>query len=218
MKSIIFDVDGTLWDATEGIAVSYRRVCRTYGYFAEHITGARLKREFGKLMRDIGLSLFPDLPEPEMLRLMKAIYAVENQGLIDIQQPLYDGVRGMIVELHRRGVPIAIVSNCQSGYIETLLKIHSLKPYIAGHLCPGDTGAAKAENIALARERFLLEDPVYVGDTMGDFEAAKKAGVPFVFAAYGYGDVPEPDYVIQAPGEMLSFPELNVDASKSKLG
>jgi phosphoglycolate phosphatase len=29
---------------------------------------------------------------------------------------------------------------------------------------------------------------VYIGDTQGDLEAAEKAGIPFIFAAYGFGE------------------------------
>ena len=31
----------------------------------------------------------------------------------------------------------------------------------------------------------------YIGDTMGDCEAARLAGIPFIFASYGFGKVPE---------------------------
>ena len=40
-------------------------------------------------------------------------------------------------------------------------------------------------------ERNHLKHPVYVGDTIGDYNACQEAGVPFVFAAYGFGEVPE---------------------------
>ena len=38
-------------------------------------------------------------------------------------------------------------------------------------------------------ERLGLQAPVYVGDTVLDYEAAKAAGVPFIHAAYGFGKV-----------------------------
>ena len=38
---------------------------------------------------------------------------------------------------------------------------------------------------------FNLQTPVYVGDTMGDYTSATKAGVPFIFANYGFGLVEE---------------------------
>ena len=50
-----------------------------------------------------------------------------------------------------------------------------------------------------------LKDPVYVGDTMGDFEACRKAGVPFVLAEYGFGEVPEPDMRISKPMDLITL-------------
>lgn len=50
-----------------------------------------------------------------------------------------------------------------------------------------------------------MNSPVYVGDTMGDFLSCRKAGVPFVFASYGFGEVPDPDAVIQKPMDLVSL-------------
>ena len=36
-----------------------------------------------------------------------------------------------------------------------------------------------------------LKAPVYVGDTQGDADACAEAGIPFIFAGYGFGDVPD---------------------------
>jgi len=44
---------------------------------------------------------------------------------------------------------------------------------------------------------------VYVGDTLGDAEAAKKAGLPFIWARYGFGDVKEYDDLIDSPLELI---------------
>ena len=40
---------------------------------------------------------------------------------------------------------------------------------------------------------------------MGDFLSCRKAGVPFVFASYGFGDVPEPDYRIEKPADLITL-------------
>ena len=50
-----------------------------------------------------------------------------------------------------------------------------------------------------------MKSPVYVGDTMGDFLSCRKAGVPFVFASYGFGDVPEPDEIIRKPMDLVDL-------------
>ena len=61
--------------------------------------------------------------------------------------------------------------------------------YFMGHQCFGTKGNPKAENIKDIVSDHHLVNPVYVGDTMGDFDAATKAGVQFIFANYGFGMV-----------------------------
>lgn len=102
-----------------------------------------------------------------------------------------------------------IVSNCQSGYIELFLRKTGLEPYITDTECYGDTGKNKDENIRLVVERNSLKHPVYVGDTQGDCDAAAKAGVPFVFASYGFGQADHADAVIASFDELLSSESIS---------
>ena len=46
---------------------------------------------------------------------------------------------------------------------------------------------------------------VYVGDTAGDEESARVAGIPFIFAKYGFGQAKAPDYVLE---EFAQLPKL----------
>ena len=203
MDAILFDVDGTLWDSTEKVAIAWRKVCRNAGVPEGHITGPRLKREFGKLLADIGRSLFPDMPEEEALSLTAECCRYENEYLKEDKPELYPGVFHVFETLYGR-IPLFIVSNCQEGYIETLLEVSGLTPYVTDHLCPGDTGQAKAANIRTIVEKYGCREPVYVGDTLGDQTACREAGVPFCFAAYGFGTVTDPDFIIRSPEELLT--------------
>ena len=54
-------------------------------------------------------------------------------------------------------------------------------------------------------ETYNLKDTIYVGDTMGDYLSCKKAGIPFVFASYGFGEVSDPDYRIDKPMDLVSL-------------
>ena len=99
--------------------------------------------------------------------------------------------------------PLYIVSNCQKGYIEVFLQSSGLGKYFRGHLCFGDTGLEKHDTIRKLMDTYHLKDTVYVGDTMGDFLSCQKAGVPFVFASYGFGNVPEPNYWISKPSDLI---------------
>ena len=52
-------------------------------------------------------------------------------------------------------------------------------------------------------ERNDIKSAVYVGDTEGDEKASRYAGIPFIYAAYGFGKAVSPDAVIKSIEELL---------------
>ena len=204
MDSIIFDVDGTLWDSTDIVADAWTRCLDEEFQIPMLITSAKLKSLFGQLLPDIARQLFPEHSKEEQLRIIDACCDAEHRALLKTCAPLYPELEKTLAELAKH-YPLFIVSNCQAGYIEVFLEATGFSDYFKGHLCPGDTGMAKAENILKIKKDYALKDPVYVGDTLGDFHACRKAGVPFIFASYGFGSVPEPDYTIQQPEDLLNI-------------
>ena len=190
MDSIIFDVDGTIWDSTQSVADSWNKAIREHSDLDLTLDPVSLSRVFGKTMTEIADALFPALDTEARMKLLDACYAEENRYLEDHPGLLYDGVAGTIRNLSLR-YPLYIVSNCQCGYIEVMLKTSGLAPYIKDHLCFGETLRPKGETIRMLMEKNGLKSPVYVGDTQGDAHACKAAGIPFIFAEYGFGDVPD---------------------------
>ena len=190
MDSIIFDVDGTIWDSTQSVADSWNKAIREHSDLDLTLDPVSLSRVFGKTMTEIADALFPALDTEARMKLLDACYAEENRYLEDHPGLLYDGVAGTIRNFSLR-YPLYIVSNCQCGYIEVMLKTSGLAPYIKDHLCFGETLRPKGETIRMLMEKNGLKSPVYVGDTQGDADACKTAGIPFIFAEYGFGDVPD---------------------------
>lgn len=47
-----------------------------------------------------------------------------------------------------------------------------------------------------------IENAVYVGDTQSDCDAARQAGVPFIFASYGFGNVDAFDAAVSSIREI----------------
>lgn len=204
IDSIIFDIDGTLWDSTYVIADAWAKIIAEKYRPDVHYTPDDLKAQFGKLLPDIAKALFPDLPEEEQLELMDACCEEEHKALVLNSPGVYPGMEETLKELCKK-YPLYIVSNCQAGYIECLYEATGIQQYFKDGLCPGDTGNPKADNIKAIVEKHGLKHPVYVGDTMGDYLATKEAGLPFVFAKYGFGEVDTPDYVIEKPEDLLSL-------------
>jgi len=54
----------------------------------------------------------------------------------------------------------------------------------------------KGENIKIIIQRNELKKAVYVGDTIGDLEAANYADTPFIYASYGFGQLNDVKYSI----------------------
>lgn len=201
IDSIIFDLDGTLWDSTDQIADSWNRTVEKETGTNPKFTGDYLKNFFGLLMADIGRGIFPDLSNKESLALIHKCIAEHNDYLLKHPGILYPDLENTLKVL-AKDYKLFIVSNCEVGYIETFLKVHHLDSYFSDHLCPGDTGEAKAENITTIKNKHQLNSPVYVGDTKGDYNACLKSKTPFIFASYGFGEVEH--YL----GKLNSFADL----------
>lgn len=213
MDGIIFDVDGTLWDSTAEVAIAWNEALRNHSKVELVLTAEILKKEFGKPLPEIVEDLFPELSEEEQEQISGYLFKYENERMETAPCVLYDGLKETMCELSKK-YKLFIVSNCQEGYIEAFLKNTGLGDCVIDHLCPGDTGVYKAENIRLIMERNQLESAVYVGDTKGDADACKAAGVPMIYAAYGFGDVEEPEAEIQKFGDLLQFDFEKLDKNK----
>lgn len=190
--SIILDVDGTIWNTTGIVADAWNLAFDKFFPQVPHVTAEILKGQFGKPMDVIADNLFPMLSKDEKNLLMEKCCEMEQAALMENTKDIaYDGVIETIKKLSRK-IPVFIVSNCQSGYIEVVMEKNGIAEYIKDFECFGNTGLLKDQNIRLIIERNNLKAAAYVGDTQGDYEACKKADVPFIWAAYGFGR-PEDD-------------------------
>lgn len=204
MDGIIFDVDGTLWDSTEVVAVGYNTAIRENTDFPANVTAETLKGLFGKPMTEIMAALMPGLSYEEQCRMAVKCYEREHEELEKKPGTLFEGVGETLQALSLK-YPLFIVSNCQKGYIELFLRKTGFGPFIRGHLCFGDTGTSKGQTILRLMRENNLHEVVYVGDTAGDAAACKEAGIPFVYAKYGFGSVENPDYSITSIRELTAL-------------
>ena len=204
-ESLIFDIDGTLWDSRALVAEGYNIRLRSEGLEHLCVTAEDFLPLFGKVMTEIADVIFASIPEPERYALMERCMATENEYLH--RNPCrigYPGIRETMEKLSKN-YRLFIVSNSQRGYPELCIEKMELGDYISGHLCFGDTGAEKGVTIRRLMERHGIESAAYIGDTQGDLEAAEMAGIDFIFAAYGFGDPAHWTAKIQEFGELLEL-------------
>lgn len=207
---ILFDLDGTLWDSGEGVALSWNSALKSLNR-TERLTTERVHSLMGKTGAEIARILFPEEPPEGAERILHACMEEENAWLSRHGGRLYEGLEETLQALKAQGFFLAIVSNCQEGYIEAFLQAHRLAPLFDDIENYGRTGLDKAGNIRLVAERNGLDRAWYVGDTMGDYEAAAAAGLPFIHAAYGFGTVPEGTPAIREIRELKDLPEIRME-------
>ena len=201
-RYLIFDVDGTLWDSAKPVAESWTLMLeRRYPELARIITPDDIYRNMGKTMDAIGADLFPGLAPDKRDEVMDACMRYENEYLADHPGVTYPNMKETLAALSRE-YGLYIVSNCQEGYIEALMAACGIASYISDTECFGATGRPKGDNIRLVMERNGLEKCLYVGDTAMDQEAAGNAGIPFVFASYGFGQASGAEAVIGSLAEL----------------
>ena len=186
-ESLIFDIDGTLWDSRALVAEGYNIQLKAEGLEHLFVNAEQLKSLFGKVMTEIADVIFCTIPAPERYALMERCMDTENRYLFENECRIgYPGVRETMAELAKK-YRLFIVSNSQCGYPELCMDKLGLAPYIQGHLCFGDTGTSKGKTIRRLCEMHNIENCAYIGDTQGDYEATVEAEVPFIWAAYGFG-------------------------------
>ena len=188
-ESLIFDIDGTLWDSRALVAEGYNIQLQEEGYDQLCTNATVLKTLFGKTMTDIADALLEIVPVPERYALMERCMATQNIYLQkDPCDIAYPGVKETLAELAKK-YRLFIVSNSNCGYPELCMEKMGVTDLFSGHLCFGDTGAHKGVTIQKLMEQHNITSACYIGDTQGDKDATDMAGLPFIFCTYGFGQV-----------------------------
>ena len=188
-ESLIFDIDGTLWDSRSLVAEGYNLQLKDEGLEHLFVNAEMLRPLFGKVMTEIADVLLAPIPVPERYDVLERCMERENRYLAEneckIGYPKVKETLEALAENHR----LFIVSNSQCGYPELCMDKLGISHLFEGHMCFGDTGTCKGETIRTLMNKHNISSACYIGDTLGDMEAADLAGLPFIHCTFGFGEV-----------------------------
>lgn len=191
--ALIFDLDGTLWDASATSTIAWNEGLKACGVL-KTVTEDALRSVTGKPFHECLENLFPGIAEeyPQIMRIMDEF---EEKLILEKGGKLYPGTVETLREL-ARDYSLFIISNCDDWYLDAFLSKYAPKEFFTGYDCHGMSGKHKASMIRDMVSKYRLSNPVYIGDTAHDQESARSAGIDFIHIAHGFG---------QAAGNVLSF-------------
>ena len=194
---LLFDLDGTLWDSASAVAEAWNEIFQREDPSLKPLTVDDIHGVMGMTMKEIGQTLYPDFQSPRRAAVFDECCTYEVEYLYKHCGTLYPDFRSTLEALRAKGYELAVVSNCQLGYIDAFLASSGAAGLFIDYEEWERTGLTKGENIRLVMERNGYKKGIYIGDTKKDREAALQAGIPFIHAAYGFGKVESSDGTIQ---------------------
>ncbi len=201
---IIFDLDGTLWNTTAQVVPAWNEVLATYKNVNKKVTIEDMQGYMGKDLQEISGIMFPNLNPEIRMNILKKCCDNEQKYLRKHGGTLYPNLEKTLKILSAKH-SLYIVSNCQDGYIQAFLDYHNMNDYFDDIEMSGRTHLNKGENIKLIIKRNNITNAVYVGDTIGDMKAAEFAGIPFIYASYGFGNLANAEKSISSIEEILDI-------------
>ena len=188
---VLWDVDGTIIDASEGILNRLGKVLARYGRPAP--TRAELARWIGPPMFEsfqISAGMTPDEADQAVAlyrRIGKAYGYVKDTRV-------YPGMAQLLRDTAAAGIPQATASSKPRAQVLALMRHYQLTPYfstIVGATPDEKTLAAKADIVAEALTKLATAGadtsrPVLVGDRHHDVQGGTTNGVPVIFVQWGF--------------------------------
>lgn len=203
-KLVLFDLDGTLADTdllvVEGFLKFYRKMKPN-----EKVPFRLLASFSGPTLEETFQKHFPSYPSKDLVELFKSFSLPLYDTFIDV----YKGEYEVLDALKEKGIRMGVITSKMRGPTLITLKNLSLDPYIEFIAAWDDVKNPKPdpEGILRALSFFKVEkkDTLYVGDGLGDYEAAKNAGLDCAMVSWNIrGQLPSitPKYYVS------SFQEL----------
>lgn len=189
-KAVIFDLDGTLIDSSEGITKCVQYALEHFGIREKD--QAELRKFIGPPLSDSFMRYYGFLKEDALEAVSYYRERYRDVGIFECK--LYPGVKECLKKLKDQGYQIALASSKPGEFCNRILEhfdVRYLFDYVVGSTMDGSIETKEQ----VLRELFSLwpdvsrEQMVLVGDTLFDVNGAKQVGIDCIVVGYGFGNV-----------------------------
>lgn len=193
---LLFDLDGTLVDTANDLLAALNALLRAHDIppcdrrDMQNLIGrgapSLIERGFGERLQNY---------TPERRQdLLKEFISYYEAHLLD-DTSLYSNVPDVLAALQAQHFAMAICTGKGTRHATAIVEGLGIAPYFKA-ICGGDRfpGAKKPDKGhvigTIEQAGHLLENgAIFIGDSGVDLKAAKNAGIPIIYATYGYNDV-----------------------------
>ena len=205
-SAVLFDLDGTLLDSLEGIALAMNAVLSEQGW-ETHPTAAYATMVGDGIEEMVERASSPNAADGEAFNRLVVDYRRHYSRFWLRHSPPYPGIEELLTFLVKKGIALAVLSNKRDDFCKAMvahffpkIKFAEVRGMLFGVAQKPDPSAALAiaEKLAIAPENFL-----YLGDTDVDMQTAGAARMFAGGAAWGFRV--SPNCKLPAPGKFLTI-------------
>lgn len=188
IKTVLFDLDGTLIDTAPDMAAALDQLCREQQRQPLPFEQVRPVVSNGSVAL-VTLAFGEILDEARLEQLKQRYLDIYEDALCVLSKP-FDGMVRVLDEIDRRGMNWGVVTNKPGWLTQPLMEKLGLAAR-AATLVSGDTTLNRKPHpdpmhYACGEAGSNAHECLYIGDARRDIEAGRNAGMKTLIAAYGY--------------------------------
>ncbi|MGI6009114.1 MAG: HAD family hydrolase [Methanomethylophilus sp.] len=204
--AVIFDIDGTVYDSSEGIIHALRDALEELG--EPPVNDETVRSLIGP---PIGASIaklrgYPKEKEELLTRTFRSILGAKYLG----EASVYPGIADLLKKLKSEGYLLGVATNKRGDFTERMLADSGLLAYFDDVEGMDPEGTLnKTQIVGKCIEKLGSERgrTVMIGDASSDYNSAKANGIGFIAVLYGFGyhspgDVPAGHRCARTPSEI----------------
>ena len=210
-KCVLMDLDGTLFDTSEGIMECYKMGLEKFGIFVKD--NSELRKVMGPSLY-ISYRDFYGLDEVQVKEAVR-IYREHYNGGGIYKCRMYEGMENTLKLLKANNLKVGVATSKPQVMAEKILNHFGLDEYF-DVICGSELDGSRSDkveliNFALKQVGFTdKNEVVMVGDRFYDIKGAIGAGVHSIGVAYGFGTKEElaeagAEYIVEAPEDILKI-------------
>ncbi len=191
--NFVFDLDGTLIDSSRGIYISYLESIKKANINLKDIDYFDFKKNIGPPFEIMIEALHPNLNASEYFLLNKSFREIyDSVGFLNYK--VYNNILECVNYLNKAGHYLYILSNKRNSPTQIIIKNEF--PNTFKNVWGKDNNSFNKCDILKKIKRNSINHTFYIGDTINDKKSAQDAGVEFIYASYGFGNIPKTNNLI----------------------